>query len=221
MNPNGELMWSTHEAELPLRNLPAQAKNIHIIPDLKAGTLLSLGQLCDADCTVQLTKTTIKIKRDNTTIYEGPRDNSTGLWKVPIAEQANGAIGVPGIAERVAYSHAALFSPALSTLEHALKNNFIVNFPELTAQQLRKHPPQSIPMVKGHQDHQRKNIRSTRLRPNKNSTTEPEEIIQLDQRTHTAFVAIRDLEEGHIYTCLLYTSPSPRDATLSRMPSSA
>ena len=26
---------------------------------------------------------------------------------------------------------------------------------------------------------------------------------------------------GHPYTCLLYTSPSPRDATLSRMPSSA
>ena len=25
----------------------------------------------------------------------------------------------------------------------------------------------------------------------------------------------------HPYTCLLYTSPSPRDATLSRMPSSA
>ena len=26
---------------------------------------------------------------------------------------------------------------------------------------------------------------------------------------------------GSVYTCLLYTSPSPRDATLSRMPSSA
>ena len=26
---------------------------------------------------------------------------------------------------------------------------------------------------------------------------------------------------GHNMTCLLYTSPSPRDATLSRMPSSA
>ena len=26
---------------------------------------------------------------------------------------------------------------------------------------------------------------------------------------------------GHAYSCLLYTSPSPRDATLSRMPSSA
>ena len=28
-------------------------------------------------------------------------------------------------------------------------------------------------------------------------------------------------EDSEKYTCLLYTSPSPRDATLSRMPSSA
>ena len=28
-------------------------------------------------------------------------------------------------------------------------------------------------------------------------------------------------DDGIIYSCLLYTSPSPRDATLSRMPSSA
>jgi len=30
-----------------------------------------------------------------------------------------------------------------------------------------------------------------------------------------------DMADYHIYICLLYTSPSPRDATLSRMPSSA
>ena len=29
------------------------------------------------------------------------------------------------------------------------------------------------------------------------------------------------IDSGYQYTCLLYTSPSPRDATLSRMPSSA
>ena len=29
------------------------------------------------------------------------------------------------------------------------------------------------------------------------------------------------IEETLVYACLLYTSPSPRDATLSRMPSSA
>ena len=30
-----------------------------------------------------------------------------------------------------------------------------------------------------------------------------------------------DYNTGYQYSCLLYTSPSPRDATLSRMPSSA
>ena len=34
-----------------------------------------------------------------------------------------------------------------------------------------------------------------------------------------AFCAGADISEG--FGCLLYTSPSPRDATLSRMPSSA
>ena len=29
------------------------------------------------------------------------------------------------------------------------------------------------------------------------------------------------VEHPHVYTCLLYTSPSPRDRSLSRMPSSA
>ena len=30
-----------------------------------------------------------------------------------------------------------------------------------------------------------------------------------------------EILDGRVKTCLLYTSPSPRDATLSRMPSSA
>ena len=33
--------------------------------------------------------------------------------------------------------------------------------------------------------------------------------------------AINEQENGLAVVCLLYTSPSPRDATLSRMPSSA
>ena len=32
---------------------------------------------------------------------------------------------------------------------------------------------------------------------------------------------IKDLHNYDVSSCLLYTSPSPRDATLSRMPSSA
>ena len=39
---------------------------------------------------------------------------------------------------------------------------------------------------------------------------------------HVVEAAKKALDDGHHgYVCLLYTSPSPRDATLSRMPSSA
>ena len=38
----------------------------------------------------------------------------------------------------------------------------------------------------------------------------------------TKISGVPDKEDGaDVYSCLLYTSPSPRDATLSRMPSSA
>ena len=39
--------------------------------------------------------------------------------------------------------------------------------------------------------------------------------------SHKDLVQAEKLGEGEFYVCLLYTSPSPRDATLSRMPSSA
>ena len=51
----------------------------------------------------------------------------------------------------------------------------------------------------------------------------PERVIELDGRRHRSgdywHVEVEGVGEG--CCCLLYTSPSPRDATLSRMPSSA
>ena len=52
------------------------------------------------------------------------------------------------------------------------------------------------------------------------ATGEIEEINVLSSQLGVAHIRSEPNEEG-IYTCLLYTSPSPRDATLSRMPSSA
>ena len=48
----------------------------------------------------------------------------------------------------------------------------------------------------------------------------------LDLKDEPGMSEKRKLDEGYpgavsFMTCLLYTSPSPRDATLSRMPSSA
>ena len=43
----------------------------------------------------------------------------------------------------------------------------------------------------------------------------------LDCASEGARLALADLNLENVENCLLYTSPSPRDATLSRMPSSA
>ena len=46
-------------------------------------------------------------------------------------------------------------------------------------------------------------------------------LVTLVAATHYFYMRDVWVETGETPTCLLYTSPSPRDATLSRMPSSA
>ena len=46
-------------------------------------------------------------------------------------------------------------------------------------------------------------------------------LINLDEQEGDSLSTGIVVTEGQVYCCLLYTSPSPRDATLSRMPSSA
>ena len=46
-------------------------------------------------------------------------------------------------------------------------------------------------------------------------------VIRLISHDHRAFKIVQDCALDLASACLLYTSPSPRDATLSRMPSSA
>ena len=72
------------------------------------------------------------------------------------------AIGSATPAELVAFAHAALFSPAPSTLAIALKKGFVQYFPGLTEKTLAKYPPRSYAMVKGHMDQTRKNQNSTK-----------------------------------------------------------
>ena len=165
-NPNGSVMTSTHQAELAIPGLPPRARTAHVLPDLKSGPLLSIGQLCDAGCDVHFDRGTVTVSHGHTTVLTGSRTADTKLWQIPLPEpprhQGNATIGLPSIAEQVAFSHAALFSPALSTLETALKKRFLVYFPGLSPETLRRHPPRSIPMHKGHMDQVRKGVRSTK-----------------------------------------------------------
>jgi hypothetical protein len=112
---------------------------------------------------LHLTKVIMRIIHNGICILQGQRNPSSNLWKIDDGDtvatppdirhhQADAAIGSPTSAELVSYAHATLFAPALSTIKQALNMGWIHNFPGLTAKTLRRHPPRSIPMVKGHLD---------------------------------------------------------------------
>ena len=93
---------------------------------------------------------------------------------------ANAAISSPTPADLVAYSHASLCSPTLSTLEKALKNNYIRNFPGLSLKSLRKHPPKSIATAKGH-------LSLTRARNKSSSLFQQLEVLSDEEQNEDLF----------------------------------
>jgi hypothetical protein len=171
-------MQSTHTAELNL-DLPLSAREADVFPALGPTSLLSIGKFCDVGCIGIFDKEKALILRDNKIILEGTRCPITKLWTAPLppnkttpiwtlpSQKPTAAVAYATThsatpAERVAFIHASLFSPALSTLTKAQDNNYVTGFPGLTAAALKKHPPHSTAMFKGHMDQTRKNQRSTK-----------------------------------------------------------
>ncbi len=210
-------MVSTHTAELNLPALPPSAKQAHLFPALQDTCLVSIGMLCDAGCEANFTKTTVNVTLNGTLILQGNRCLKTGLWNVPLQapeHQANSIMGTAKVAEQVAFSHAALFSPSISTLEQALGNNYVRGFPGLTLHTLRKHTPNSVATAKGHLDNTRANQQSTKTPI---AQPEPEEVISpanatLEPRSNACFVAIIKFEPtGQVHTD--QTGPFPVTST--------
>jgi hypothetical protein len=165
-------MISTHQVDLNLPNLPPNASMAHLFPSFGDTSLLSIGQLCDAGCTATFTANMVTIHLDTSVILTGHRSASTNhLWQVdlPLTSPPNlhhAATALQGSpSQLVAFLHAALFSPALSTLSQALRHNLLPNIPGLSSELVARHPPHSIATAKGHLDQVRKNLRSTQPKP--------------------------------------------------------
>jgi hypothetical protein len=128
--------------------LNAQAQHVHVVPGLKGSFLLSIARLCDSGYEVLFHHNYMQILRHDQCILKGHRNPTNKLWKIdlecppipPIHQASGAAIGSPMAADLVAFAHATLFSPALSTLEKALDKGYLINFPGLTPQNLRRHP---------------------------------------------------------------------------------
>ena len=164
--PDKNLIKSTHTGDLPLPMLPKKARKADIFPALHDTSLVSIGQLCDAGCEARFIRDQAIITKDGEVIllgYRGPHTRGLWMMSIPTTKIALSAIGFSASApELVAFSHACLWSPVPSTLETALKRNYLPPFPGLTLETLRKYTPKSEATIKGHMDNVRKNIQSTK-----------------------------------------------------------
>ena len=83
---------------------------------------------------------------------------------------------------------------------------------------LRNNSAKSIPLIIP-------SVMKPNLSPNSNSGVTlkmgQEILFRSNGKKRILLVVDETIKEGDVIDCLLYTSPSPRDATLSRMPSSA
>jgi hypothetical protein len=76
---------------------------------------------------------------------------------------ANSPTGkLPHLHNRIAFYHAALFSPVLSTWSHAISAGYLDSWPALTTKQVTQYAPRSKATSLGHMHAQRSNIRSTK-----------------------------------------------------------
>jgi hypothetical protein len=179
---NGENIETTKRATIPLApTLSPQAKIGHIFDNLKSGSLISIGQLCDDDCVALFTKYNVNIFKNGQVIITGERNDTNGLWTVPLAPKAplpptlhqtdptpchsaNGAIQ-NGVTKQAlaAFLHACAFSPLPSTFLRAILRGHFNSWPGLTASLITKHLPKSLATSKGHLRMEQKNLQSTKI----------------------------------------------------------
>ena len=85
--PNGDLIASTHTADLNLNKLPIKARQCHLFTAMKDKVLISLGKLCDHNMEVHLTKQDITITEENNPnniILTGKRSSANGMYCIDL-----------------------------------------------------------------------------------------------------------------------------------------
>ena len=173
--PDNTILQSTHTGNLPLKHLSTAATKAHILPGLHNNSLLSLGQLADDGCMILLSKIYMHVFKNFELILKGFRNNIDGLWDVPLQLHPNGKPNYcPTMPNKLSvitpvkqhtqtliqYLHAALFSPAKSTIIKTLQNNHFTGWPGFTLDYLHKYLQDTPATAKGHLDQHRKNFQS-------------------------------------------------------------
>ena len=219
--PNGQSMIASEKAMLPNKKLRDEARECDILPGLHKDSLISVGKLADAGYytifmpgnqgvqVIDGTKT--KMCLPGEAILRGWRDHQ-GLWRVPIAEEEyalpdedleeslNNVFDLPSLEQTIRYLHACAGFPTRRTWIKAIKKGNYVGWPVLTEQNVNKYFPESTETVKGHMNHQRQGVRSTKRKPQ-----DPEDIdtkSEVGKKERDIYTKVIDLwdQKETIYT---------------------
>jgi hypothetical protein len=201
--PNGTTIQSSYTCHLLLTDLPPQARQAHIPPGLVHNSLISVGQLCDNECSVTSTQDQATVSKNGKDVMYGSRDPKSRLWRVNLKQkieseivQCNHAHDNNNKKYLINYLHAACFSPVKSTWIKAIKNGNFSSWPGLKEHTVEKYLSKSTSTAKGHLDQQRQNARTTKIKDAQ--LLEPEN--DKDHEIKTQFVYAATIDAGQIYT---------------------
>jgi hypothetical protein len=97
---HGKLMYSMHTAKLNIPYSPSTAQYCHVVPKLGQYSLVSIGQLCDADCDVLFQHEIMTVSYKNTVLMQGRRTKSTGLWHLDLSHH-DSRENIPSVPRRL------------------------------------------------------------------------------------------------------------------------
>ena len=87
--PSNKHISSSHTTTINFPGLSDNAKNAHVLQELKSRSILSIGQLCDDNCIAIFSKTKLHVAKKQKIILQGTRDPLNGMWNVPLPLQDN------------------------------------------------------------------------------------------------------------------------------------
>ena len=80
MLPNTESIPSTIQCQISLApELTPKAQYAIVLPQLKSSSLMSLGQLCNDNCSIHLTKRDMKVYKNEKLLLSGSHNYKDGL----------------------------------------------------------------------------------------------------------------------------------------------
>ena len=115
--------------------------------------------------------------------------NSVSLSEQQLEESLNNVFDLPSTEQTIRYLHACAGFPTKRTWLRAIKKGNFVGWPMLTVENVNKHFPQSDETIKGHLNHQRQGVRSTKPK----EMQEPDSSKEIGKKERDVYAKVVDL----------------------------